>query len=207
MKAKDLFKRLQIKAYVSRHVREVKDFLSKGETDCNELLTRLGISSPEALEITRKWLDSTLWRVITHSYPIADTGDYDGHYELTNGVISLLTKSEEVGDLESLVKALNESDVIFYLDDSKDRELHSLREQVRVMQFMIDKGLGWKDMVNDSDSEYLPSLKGSPHTCPVCSGNGLVPNGFYRQTSGNYLTCSTTPESCRSCNGTGVLWG
>jgi len=45
-----------------------------------------------------------------------------------------------------------------------------------------------------------------PATCPVCRGNGLVPNGFYRQTSGDWSSTSVTPEICRSCGGTGVVW-
>ena len=45
-----------------------------------------------------------------------------------------------------------------------------------------------------------------PHRCPVCGGNGLVPNGFYDQTSGQWTSCSTLPETCRSCNGTGVIF-
>lgn len=45
-----------------------------------------------------------------------------------------------------------------------------------------------------------------PHVCPVCSGNGLVPNGFYTQTSGTWLTTSITPEPCKSCTGTGIVW-
>jgi hypothetical protein len=42
--------------------------------------------------------------------------------------------------------------------------------------------------------------------CPVCNGNGLVPNGFYAQTSGCWSTNSTTPEKCQSCKGTGYVW-
>lgn len=42
--------------------------------------------------------------------------------------------------------------------------------------------------------------------CPVCNGNGLVPNGFYRQTSGLWSSTSTKPETCKSCNGSGVVW-
>ncbi len=34
---------------------------------------------------------STPWELKGHSHQIADTGDYDGHYEITNGKISLLT--------------------------------------------------------------------------------------------------------------------
>ena len=55
--------------------------------------------------------------------------------------------------------------------------------------------------IND-DSKSL-----APHRCPVCNGNGLVPNGFYMQTSGHWTTSSITPETCRSCGGTGIVWG
>lgn len=45
-----------------------------------------------------------------------------------------------------------------------------------------------------------------PSRCPVCGGNGIVPNGFYNQTSGHWSSTSTEPEKCRSCNGTGIVW-
>ena len=48
----------------------------------------------------------------------------------------------------------------------------------------------------------------SAQVCPVCSGKGLVPNGFYDVSSnlGNiYKTTSTTPETCRSCGGKGYI--
>jgi hypothetical protein len=56
---------------------------------------------------------------------------------------------------------------------------------------------------------FIPDVVKSlaPHLCPVCKGNGLVPNGFYMQTSGHWSTSSITPEKCRSCNGTGIVWG
>lgn len=45
-----------------------------------------------------------------------------------------------------------------------------------------------------------------PYRCPVCNGNGIVPCGFYSQTSGVWSTTSVMPETCRSCNGTGIVW-
>ncbi len=39
-------------------------------------------------------------------------------------------------------------------------------------------------------------------TCPVCGGNGLVDEGFYRQTSGDWTSAGGT-ETCRSCGGKG----
>lgn len=44
-----------------------------------------------------------------------------------------------------------------------------------------------------------------PYRCPVCGGNGLVPNGFYNQASWNWSTTSMKPEMCRSCNGSGII--
>lgn len=46
----------------------------------------------------------------------------------------------------------------------------------------------------------------TPFRCPVCNGNGLVPNGFYISVTGVLSTNSTNPETCRSCNGTGIVW-
>lgn len=45
-----------------------------------------------------------------------------------------------------------------------------------------------------------------PYKCPVCSGKGLVPNGFYSCTGNTIISASTAPEQCKSCKGTGVVW-
>lgn len=49
-------------------------------------------------------------------------------------------------------------------------------------------------------------MSDTPHTCPVCKGNGMVPNGFYNQTTGAWATSSITPDQCRSCLGSGIIW-
>lgn len=47
-----------------------------------------------------------------------------------------------------------------------------------------------------------------PHTCPVCKGRGKVPQGFYTAIGANdWAVSSTEPEQCRSCRGSGFLWG
>ena len=51
-----------------------------------------------------------------------------------------------------------------------------------------------------------PPAQTGPFRCPVCRGNGLVPNGFYTQTSGTWSTTSLGPEKCHSCSGKGVVW-
>lgn len=45
-----------------------------------------------------------------------------------------------------------------------------------------------------------------PYCCPVCRGNGLVPNGFYGQTSEIWGSDGINREQCKSCQGTGVVW-
>ena len=43
----------------------------------------------------------------------------------------------------------------------------------------------------------------TPHRCPVCNGVGKVPAGFY---SMGIASTTSMPETCRSCNGTGIIW-
>lgn len=42
--------------------------------------------------------------------------------------------------------------------------------------------------------------------CPVCGGKGIVPNGFYASTERSWSGTSLTPDKCRSCRGTGLVW-
>lgn len=46
----------------------------------------------------------------------------------------------------------------------------------------------------------------TPYRCPICGGNGLVPDGFYATVTGHWSTTDCTSEKCRSCNGTGIVW-
>lgn len=62
-----------------------------------------------------------------HPYQIADTGDYDGHYEITNGIISICTKHDEEEQLLHIVEALNASGADFYMDDYAGSELSSIK--------------------------------------------------------------------------------
>lgn len=54
--------------------------------------------------------------------------------------------------------------------------------------------------------QYVYNQQKVPYACPVCQGRGLVPNAFYSSLGGNYTTSSTTPEICRSCSGTGIIF-
>ena len=54
--------------------------------------------------------------------------------------------------------------------------------------------------------EITTPVSKTPYKCPICNGNGMVPDGFYNQTSGQWSSTGTV-EKCRSCNGTGIVWG
>lgn len=58
------------------------------------------------------------WKHNSVSYQIADTGDYDGHYEITDGKILLITKDDlEEEDANKIVNALNDSGCVFEIND------------------------------------------------------------------------------------------
>lgn len=46
----------------------------------------------------------------------------------------------------------------------------------------------------------------TPYCCPVCGGSCIVPGGFYLSPSGNTISTNVT-EPCKSCQGTGIIWG
>jgi hypothetical protein len=66
--------------------------------------------------------ESKKWKLIGHSYQIADTGDYDGHWEITDGKISILTKDDDDEEtLQPIVDALNDSGKPMNLSHSEKR--------------------------------------------------------------------------------------
>lgn len=46
-----------------------------------------------------------------------------------------------------------------------------------------------------------------PYVCPICKGTGKVPSGYYCRLLSDTFVSSGGEEECRSCKGTGVLWG
>lgn len=61
-----------------------------------------------------------------------------------------------------------------------------------------------------SPQEETPPLPSSkmPFCCPVCEGKGKVAAGFYSAIGvSSWAVSDITPEACRSCNGTGMVWG
>ncbi len=60
---------------------------------------------------------------------------------------------------------------------------------------------------NAAPLRFDPYKPGSqPFRCPVCFGKGIVDAGFYSSPAETWPSSSTTPEKCRSCDGTGIVW-
>lgn len=73
------------------------------------------------------------WKIKQHTYQIADTGDYDGCVEITNGKISLFCDCDvENEELNPIIDALNNSEIEFEIDDSPSIEL--LHENARLKE-------------------------------------------------------------------------
>lgn len=59
------------------------------------------------------------WKLLPHYGQIADTGDYDGRCEITDGRSSLFAEGEDDEEvLQHIVDAMNEADCDIYVDDS-----------------------------------------------------------------------------------------
>ncbi len=81
-------------------------------------------------------MEKSEWKLVPHFHQIADTGDFDGNYELTNGKISIFTKGDNDEGLDEIITALNKSGIEFYLDDSKEiitAESDNLRTELNNM--------------------------------------------------------------------------
>jgi hypothetical protein len=50
-----------------------------------------------------------------------------------------------------------------------------------------------------------PTTTPTPHVCPVCQGRQVVPIGFYSLFSDSANIAA--PEPCRTCDGSGIVWG
>lgn len=57
-----------------------------------------------------------------------------------------------------------------------------------------------------TDEPIVTQPQKQPFRCPVCGGNGLVPDGFYNITTGQWTAPTYVLSiNCRSCNGTGIV--
>lgn len=120
------------------------------------------------------------WKLIGHSHQIADTGDYNGYYEITNGKVSFFTNSDNDEALLPIVKALNDSGCKFYLDDAKEVELYLLKKEYTELKAK------YKD---SADSIYIkPTFNDyiEVNECPKCNSKNI-----------NWFLSST--KQCKDC--------
>lgn len=87
------------------------------------------------------------------------------------------------------------------------KELLDDKETVEILEYVLrtsNFGITSYDYDNITMSSCTHT-KSNAVLCPVCNGRGTVPRGFYDSVSGIYVTSTTTPDCCRSCNGKGYL--
>lgn len=111
--------------------------------------------------------DKKDWRLETYSGQIADTGDYDGHYEITNGKISINTSDDpDDGLLENIVAALNESDCKFYTNHPSEVDAQILRYENDELKKEIER-------LKSAPAEPLPLM-----TVAECKDAAAKRNGW-----------------------------
>jgi hypothetical protein len=97
------------------------------------------------------------WELIGVSHPIADTGDYSGHYEITDGNMAIITHDDDAEALQPIVDALNDSGCSFYFDISAlyliSHENDVLRDRnaelIKALKEMVDL---WENVGGDMDN-------------------------------------------------------
>ena len=100
------------------------------------------------------------WTTKSHSHQIADAGDYDGCYEITNGKLSLFTKDD--GDdveeaLSGICKAINDTEINFYVDNSDKFVLFATeQENKRLWALMVKHGVNPYEGT-DLEKHWLPT--------------------------------------------------
>jgi len=75
------------------------------------------------------------------------------------------------------------------------------------MSLYIDDDGYWCFDWEVPQNEQLPDDTKRPYCCPVCQGRLTMPHGFYEDIPrGSSTSNNTARETCRTCNGTGVIW-
>lgn len=76
-------------------------------------------------------MKSKEWKLIGHSYQIADTGDYDGKWEITDGKTSLFTSDNtDEEEMQELVNMLNSVQCNFWTNFEDEIEFIKSQQAV-----------------------------------------------------------------------------
>lgn len=86
----------------------------------------------------------------------------------------------------------------------REEDLHQPPVVGRITLSHHNGGTLWMDAKTGTWFETKESF--GPFRCPVCNGSGCVPQGFYDGMNGTIGTGHTAPDTCRSCQGTGIVW-
>ncbi len=97
------------------------------------------------------------YEVKAYSHQISDTGDYDGHWEITNGKVTLFTKDDPDDEvLQKVADALNESGCEFYLDDSDAFLRHHFEKENKELNLILP---ALEQTIIDQDKVILEQRK------------------------------------------------
>lgn len=106
------------------------------------------------------------WKLVGCGGPIADTGDYDGHWEISNGKVLLLSDDDDDEPLQAVVDALNKGGVTIRLDDSNEfvlwhekEELIEQLERTRAALSEAQTALGERDREINDMREAMTELE------------------------------------------------
>lgn len=123
------------------------------------------------------------WEFKAHNYQIADTGDYDGHYEITNGINRIIIRNdfddaEEV--LNKICDIINENELDIEIEDHSE-EAAMASDQVDRLQTQIENQ-AFKEITlsktYDLEKIYIndiPPMFVNPPAAVVCSPGGYGP--------------------------------
>lgn len=123
------------------------------------------------------------WELIGHSFQIGDTGDYDGHYELTNGKVSIISEDDEEDKLQEIVDALNESGCKFRSDYKLENEVDYLKSQLKWFEDQANKYHSLRRAVLEylNKGEYVPGDPGDKGFTDLALSAGIVfENGAWK---------------------------
>lgn len=103
-------------------------------------------------------MEQSKWELKSHSWQIADTGDYDGYWEITDGNTSICTKDDPDDErLEDVVKVLNSVQCNFYTKDDTELnqrlEIYQLKDEITSLQAKCDRyEKALKDIVKNGEN-------------------------------------------------------
>ena len=116
-------------------------------------------------------------------------------------------------EIRTIDQDYHNSDIKSYLYLSEIIDLSNLNDKVENFQRVYHIKNTSGTIATTSITETKPknwhytfdNYKKEAKCCPVCFGRGFVSGGFYSSTGNTWVTSTTAPEQCRSCQGKGYI--